>query len=217
MIRRPPRSTRTSTLFPDTTLFRSRDGDVGGGQRRIRPRNEQRGSAAGAVSGLSGASDAGVPGRGERDACRLDRSVDDRKGDVAADARPVDLHLSGRCEIERAAGCQLPAGDVDACRAARLEREVACRTGLLTGTDRQRRARVADERRIAFGHQHALGGRAGDGGGWHRIRSEEHTSELQSLMRISYAVFCLKKKNKQTRTNPLLHTTRTTTTNTNYL
>src|SRR3546814_10422599 len=28
-----------------------------------------------------------------------------------------------------------------------------------------------------------------------RLRSEEHTSELQSLMRISYAVFCLKKKN----------------------
>src|SRR3546814_5164727 len=31
-------------------------------------------------------------------------------------------------------------------------------------------------------------------------RSEEHTSELQSLMRISYAVFCLKKKNTQTLT-----------------
>src|SRR3546814_7377624 len=30
-----------------------------------------------------------------------------------------------------------------------------------------------------------------------RARSEEHTSELQSLMRISYAVFCLKKKNQQ--------------------
>src|SRR3546814_6243231 len=29
------------------------------------------------------------------------------------------------------------------------------------------------------------------------LRSEEHTSELQSLMRISYAVFCLKKKNKR--------------------
>src|SRR3546814_7855340 len=29
-----------------------------------------------------------------------------------------------------------------------------------------------------------------------RLKSEEHTSELQSLMRISYAVFCLKKKNK---------------------
>src|SRR3546814_7599659 len=35
---------------------------------------------------------------------------------------------------------------------------------------------------------------------WHAAcasRSEEHTSELQSLMRISYAVFCLKKKNKK--------------------
>src|SRR3546814_8118854 len=30
------------------------------------------------------------------------------------------------------------------------------------------------------------------------VRSEEHTSELQSLMRISYAVFCLKKKKRQT-------------------
>src|SRR3546814_13262729 len=33
-------------------------------------------------------------------------------------------------------------------------------------------------------------------GGASQDRSEEHTSELQSLMRISYAVFCLKKKNK---------------------
>src|SRR3546814_2085461 len=43
-------------------------------------------------------------------------------------------------------------------------------------------------------------------------RSEEHTSELQSLMRISYAVFCLKKK-KTNRTNkpiPQQHETRTT-------
>src|SRR3546814_6361798 len=32
-------------------------------------------------------------------------------------------------------------------------------------------------------------------------RSEEHTSELQSLMRISYAVFCLTKKNKNTKSN----------------
>src|SRR3546814_2129821 len=32
-------------------------------------------------------------------------------------------------------------------------------------------------------------------------RSEEHTSELQSLMRISYAVFCLKKKNNHTNSN----------------
>src|SRR3546814_1737369 len=40
----------------------------------------------------------------------------------------------------------------------------------------------------------AYGGENGGGVGG---RSEEHTSELQSLMRISYAVFCLKKKNKQ--------------------
>src|SRR3546814_8260587 len=37
-------------------------------------------------------------------------------------------------------------------------------------------------------------------GRW-RERSEEHTSELQSLMRISYAVFCLKKKNHISITN----------------
>src|SRR3546814_2698280 len=46
--------------------------------------------------------------------------------------------------------------------------------------------------------------RRGQGGGLRhrqRLRSEEHTSELQSLMRISYAVFCLKKKkNKQNNT-----------------
>src|SRR3546814_5924119 len=40
---------------------------------------------------------------------------------------------------------------------------------------------------------------------WHSLlaqRSEEHTSELQSLMRISYAVFCLKKKNNNYATQP---------------
>src|SRR3546814_6040746 len=34
-----------------------------------------------------------------------------------------------------------------------------------------------------------------------RVRSEEHTSELQSLMRISYAVFCLKKQKNKTQVN----------------
>src|SRR3546814_4627442 len=43
-----------------------------------------------------------------------------------------------------------------------------------------------DLRRCAGGHRPQHGGDFG--------RSEEHTSELQSLMRISYAVFCLKKK-----------------------
>src|SRR3546814_3328309 len=39
-----------------------------------------------------------------------------------------------------------------------------------------------------------------------RRRSEEHTSELQSLMRISYAVFCLKTKNIHAQTNTCNHT-----------
>src|SRR3546814_6902661 len=39
----------------------------------------------------------------------------------------------------------------------------------------------------------------------HHERSEEHTSELQSLMRISYAVFCLKKNNNTTITESMYH------------
>src|SRR3546814_10023971 len=59
---------------------------------------------------------------------------------------------------------------------------------------------------IGLGGSDAGGDRAGSRGNdyagecaWNRssfCRSEEHTSELQSLMRISYAVFCLKKKKK---------------------
>src|SRR3546814_1142439 len=49
--------------------------------------------------------------------------------------------------------------------------------------------------RIGEKHWTAVFTRAGSGCGSSR-RSEEHTSELQSLMRISYAVFCLKKKKK---------------------
>src|SRR3546814_7087322 len=43
------------------------------------------------------------------------------------------------------------------------------------------------------------------------IRSEEHTSELQSLMRISYAVFCLKKKKTNIKTKTQHHTITITT------
>src|SRR3546814_6761200 len=71
--------------------------------------------------------------------------------------------------------------------------------------DRQRRPAIDDAivigppgagkaRVPVVGHCHAVenGDRIGP-----PLRSEEHTSELQSLMRISYAVFCLKKKKKQ--------------------
>src|SRR3546814_5935568 len=43
-------------------------------------------------------------------------------------------------------------------------------------------------------HRSLDGGRVADYAQWRTKRSEEHKSELQSLMRISYAVFCLKKK-----------------------
>src|SRR3546814_1107747 len=51
----------------------------------------------------------------------------------------------------------------------------------------QRIDQQARTRAIAFDHNHDAVARVSD-------RSEEHTSALQSLMRISYAVFCLKKK-----------------------
>src|SRR3546814_2423006 len=50
-------------------------------------------------------------------------------------------------------------------------------------------------------HHHGGVVRGIDGNPLRDQRSEEHTSELQSLMRISYAVFCLKKKNTQKRKN----------------
>src|SRR3546814_10213468 len=95
MIRRPPRSTRTDTLFPDTTLFRSQAVERQGQGARL-------------------AGDVGDEGDGGAELAEAAREGEHRPGEDA----------------------------------------------------RQRQ----------------------------RQRSEEHTSELQSLMRISYAVFCLKKK-----------------------
>src|SRR3546814_2273101 len=100
MIRRPPRSTRTDTLFPYTTLFRS-----------------------------------------------------------------------GRVD---------PLQPREACVAAYEARGCAARDDDLVGGGRSALPRVVRVQRQA--------------------RSEEHTSELQSLMRISYAVFCLKKKKKNQKT-----------------
>src|SRR3546814_9643029 len=56
----------------------------------------------------------------------------------------------------------------------------------------QRRNIVANDPILLASHQTNVGFAWDD-------RSEEHTSELQSLMRISYAVFCLKKNNKKTK------------------
>src|SRR3546814_5676468 len=56
------------------------------------------------------------------------------------------------------------------------------------------RVRMRYRRRLRHLQLHRGRGRTAQG----LVRSEEHTSELQSLMRISYAVFCLKKKKKTT-------------------
>src|SRR3546814_2838275 len=102
MIRRPPRSTRTDTLFPYTTLFRSH------GHRQV-------------------------------------------PADPTGVAHPRALQQSGQLRAEpRASGVE---------------------------PDHLARHVLADARQPS--------------------RSEEHTSELQSLMRISYAVFCLKKKKEK--------------------
>src|SRR3546814_9017196 len=62
--------------------------------------------------------------------------------------------------------------------AEREARRYAALQGVVSDQDRDTRRAAAEEARA-------------------RLRSEEHTSELQSLMRISYAVFCLKKKNNK--------------------
>src|SRR3546814_8321171 len=53
---------------------------------------------------------------------------------------------------------------------------------------------------LTFGGNTAIGNGISGSNGTHFVRSEEHTSELPSLMRISYAVVCLKKKNKHKQT-----------------
>src|SRR3546814_1828401 len=118
MIRRPPRSTLTDTLFPYTTLFRSVEAD-------------------------SSAAEAPSP--------------------------EEEAEHAQRAELLQAAILDLP----PKCRRVYLLRhrynlshaQIATRCGISIKTVE---------------------------------RSEEHTSELQSLMRISYAVFCLKKKNIKT-------------------
>src|SRR3546814_5013436 len=121
MIRRPPRATRTDTLFPYTTLFRSLEA----GQRVI---------------------------------VMIGQRISNR-GLVAVIAGQVE----GEIEV-------LGKGAQDAIVGDWAEAEI----------DPRIVRHICDVRRQQV------------------VRSEEHTSELQSLMRSSYAVFCLKKKKKTT-------------------
>src|SRR3546814_8580202 len=97
--------------------------------------------------------------------------------------------------------------------AGRAEQDQVCAIfePAVSGTDRHHlrlryhRNRVAVERIERFSRQQ-----------FRLRRSEEHTSELQSLMRISYAVFCLKNKTQtiqMNNTKQITNTTQTSTTN----
>src|SRR3546814_4706984 len=78
--------------------------------------------------------------------------------------------------------------DADEIAEAQVRMQVICRTILRSGSWRDRSAVPQQRRR-----------RPRTPGRLCLLRSEEHTSELQSLMRISYAVFCLKKKTQESR------------------
>src|SRR3546814_4069267 len=73
--------------------------------------------------------------------------------------------------------------------------------GSIGGLNREGRTRLLAAFAAVDGHFQRLFTALFDGGQAHLKRSEEHTSELQSLMRISYAVFCLKKKKTSENTN----------------
>src|SRR3546814_1521670 len=111
-----------------------------------------------------------------------------RISDWSSDVCSSDLQLSTEHQPVPGAGG----------RTAALRR---CRAlGADAGRGRPRRGEAECALRPVAGLQHAGRNPAGGhrGGQRQQLRSEEHTSELQSLMRISYAVFCLKKKNAQT-------------------
>src|SRR3546814_2983579 len=104
-------------------------------------------------------------------------------GTVLGDHRPARCRPAGGLEVDHAKGdvAQRPSELVETALRLPLGRPTLDRSGL------DGAAHVPDARR---GHRQT--GSAAP----HRLgmRSEEHTSELQSLMRLSYAVFCLKKK-----------------------
>src|SRR3546814_1762212 len=149
MNRRPPRSTRTDTLFPYTTLFRSLR-DRAGAQRRHQRAVGVRGRAEGA------------------------RAHADRGGADQVAARETAAALEQHDVAGAADGDRIIAAGVAA---------VAVGGSTDTGSQRVTASGGAQVRGVAA---------VADGGG---LRSEEHTSELQSLMRNSYAVVCLTKKN----------------------
>src|SRR3546814_7590069 len=111
-----------------------------------------------------------------------------RISDWSSDVCSSDLGTAGGCDLGRqpALGPALSQrGDAVASRRRGRSEEGTCQIRAYG-----RRQPSARARHIALRHARSEPFRA-------TPRSEEHTSELQSLMRISYAVFCLKKKKKK--------------------
>src|SRR3546814_7156698 len=116
--------------------------------------------------------------------------------DLSADVCSSDLRTEGRIPLIGVGGV---ASGVDAYRKIRAGASlVQLYTGLIYGGPALV-ARVKTEL-VHLLRQDGFDSVAAAVGADHR-RSEEHTSELQSLMRISYAVFCLKKKKNKQQTN----------------
>src|SRR3546814_1618920 len=172
-IRRPPRSTRTDTLVPYTTLFRSVVRDAGWRRPRAGTRRRRPGRGGGR--------------RG------TDRRRDGRNRTVRTHRVPV-RQLPRRRGPERAAVAAAGRAGVTRARTGRRLRLQRRLPGVRGPGAGDRRGQDAGDAEAAG----AAG--AGAAGG---VRSEEHTSELQSLMRISYAVFCLKKKIIRSTTNAI--------------
>src|SRR3546814_10615225 len=172
MIRRPPRSTRTDTLFPYTTLFRSPSGDGRGGRL---------------------VSAQGAAGEDEEQAAHREQHRRTDEGETQR-SRHADL---GR-EIARDAGklgCETVAEEVHrekhggagagAQMRWRFGDEATERHGIIKNRPRSIDGEERDCRLPAWGQKGR--GRAQRDDDVHD-RSEENTSELQSLMRTSYPV-----------------------------
>src|SRR3546814_4822170 len=113
-----------------------------------------------------------------------------RWGDLPAPAHLPADPLYPRTAADRFFDRLVRSGDAEALRTARPFRRAAPHFGLRAAARLQLQPRWLDDVCELRDDLHRTGL-------WHRIvdrhaRSEEHTSELQSLMRISYAVFCLK-------------------------
>src|SRR3546814_1999212 len=129
-----------------------------------------------------------------------------RISDWSSDVCSSDLHRRNRAE--RAAVLQLAADGGRLVRADRGIRHVAAVDALHERAVRQV-GRGCATRIDAL--EHGEQNHRDDHPEQHIFRSEEHTSELQSLMRISYAVFCLKNKTQYRNKSPdyTIHNTHT--------